>query len=413
MGAVVQGLGRLLAYFYSLVPNYGVGIVLLTVVVRIMMIPLAVKQAHLMQSNRGNQEKIRKLQPEVKRLKEKYKDDRTRLYEEQKKLYDEHGVNMLGGLSGCLPLLLQTPIFMAMYQVLSGCNKLFGTGRKCVPGFNVPPTSPLRAAIVEGRTTFLGMNLNLRPSVVLQQGGMGRALPYYLLIAVMGITMWYQSRQMVKAQPAADPQMAQTQKLMQFMPLLLVFASLNFPAGLTVYWSATNLWTIGQQYVLLKKFGDATAQDEGPGGQRAAGGVGRGGRRESPSNGGGKGPGTGKGKQAASREGVAPARPAPAGKAKKRPGKSVATGPEKPKRSGAVGRTGERRPAARSARDVQGRGKGGVAGRQDGDRVEGGAGGSADGTGGGATAGGTGRSAPGTARPKGSGARKKSRGGRR
>jgi YidC/Oxa1 family membrane protein insertase len=252
---VVHGMGRLLAYFYDLIPIYGVGIILLTILVRLAMIPLAVKQAHIMEKNRGNAEKMRKLLPEVKKIKEKYRDDKARQYEEQKKLYDQHEVNMLGGLSGCLPMLVQMPVFLAMYQVLSGCNKIFGAGRTCTLGFHLPNGSALKAAILEGRASFLGMNLNLRPSEVLQDGGLLPALPYYLLIAVMGYTMWYQTRQMMKAQPVVDPQMAQTQKIMQFMPLLLVFASLNFPAGLTVYWSATNIWSIAQQYVLMRKVG--------------------------------------------------------------------------------------------------------------------------------------------------------------
>lgn len=252
---VVHGMGRLLAYFYELIPNYGIGIIFLTILVRVAMIPLAVKQAHIMEKNRGNAEKMRKLLPEVKKIKEKYRDDKARQYEEQKKLYDHHGVNMLGGLSGCLPMLVQMPIFLAMYQVLSGCNKLFGGGRTCTLGFHLPDGSGLKEAIIDGRASFLGMNLNLHPSEALQDGGLISALPYYLLIAVMGYTMWYQTRQMMKAQPVVDPQMAQTQKIMQFMPLILVFASLNFPAGLTVYWSATNIWSIAQQFVLMRKFG--------------------------------------------------------------------------------------------------------------------------------------------------------------
>lgn len=262
--SVVSGMGRLLAYFYDIIPSYGVGIILLTVLVRVMMIPLAVKQAHIMEANRGNAERMRKLAPEIKKLKEKYRDDRARQYEEQKKLYDQHGVNMLGGLNGCLPMLLQMPVFYAMYSVLSGCNKVFGRGRVCTVGFHLPDGSALKTAILSGRGTFLGMNLNFRPSIVLQTQGFGRALPYYALISIMGYTMWFQSRQMMKAQPVVDPQMAQTQKVMQFLPLMLVFASLNFPAGLTVYWSATNIWAIGQQFLLMRWIGPASKGKAAP-----------------------------------------------------------------------------------------------------------------------------------------------------
>jgi YidC/Oxa1 family membrane protein insertase len=252
--SLVHGMGQLLAYFYSLIPNYGIAIIMLTILVRALMIPLAIKQAHSMRANRGNQEKIRKLAPEVKKIKEKYKDDRQRQYEEQKKLYAEHDVNMLGGLGGCLPLLLQMPIFMAMYMLLQGCDQLIGS-RNCVPGMHIPHDSPLYTAIVERTASFLGANLEFRPAEVYAASGVLGAWPYLVLVVVMGVTTWSQSQLMIKMQPAPDPQFAQTQKIMRWMPLMLVVFSWNFPAGLILYWAATNTWTIGQQYVLLKKFG--------------------------------------------------------------------------------------------------------------------------------------------------------------
>ncbi|HEX2053244.1 MAG TPA: membrane protein insertase YidC [Actinomycetota bacterium] len=262
MSALLHGMGQLLAYFYSLIPNYGVAIIMLTVLVRTAMIPLAIKQAHSMQANRGNAEKIRKLQPEVKKLKEKYKDDRQRQYEEQKRLYEENGVNMLGQLGGCLPVLLQMPIFLAMYAVLQGCSAIFA-GRNCEPGYHIPKESPLYSAIVDRTARFLGANLERSPADVFGQAGVAQALPYLLLIGVMGLTMWYQTQMMMKMQPALDPQMAATQKVMKFMPLMIVVFSWNFPAGLIVYWSASNAWTIGQQFVLMKKYGGPLPETDG------------------------------------------------------------------------------------------------------------------------------------------------------
>ena len=269
--SLLHGMGQLLAYFYSLIPNYGVAIIMLTMLVRTAMIPLAIKQAHSMQANRGNAEKMRKLQPEVKRLKEKYKDDRQRQYEEQKKLYEEHGVNMLGGLGGCLPMLLQMPIFFAMYSVLQGCNQIIGA-RDCVPGYHIPKDSPLYTSIVEQTDMFLGTNLEFSPGRVFSESGTVAVLPYVILIAVMAGTMWWQTSMMMKAQPAPDPQFAATQKIMKFMPLMLVVFSWNFPAGLILYWSASNTWTIGQQFILMKKYGPLAPEPEkaGRSGGRAA-----------------------------------------------------------------------------------------------------------------------------------------------
>lgn len=339
---IVQGMGRVLAYFYSVIPDYGVAIILLTVIVRVLMIPLAIKQAHSMQANRGNQEKMRQLAPEVKKIKEKYKNDRARQYEEQKKLYDKHDVNMLGSLSGCVPMLLQAPIFMAMYAVLQGCNKLIGTGRVCELGNNIPTGSALHAAIVEGRDIFLGINLNLTPAQVWSEQAFLSFLPYALLVLVMGATMWFQTKQMMRMQPApADPQMAQTQKIMQFMPLMIVFFSINFPAGLTVYWTSSNVWTIGQQFVLLKRFGGgAPAEPAGKGKppvkRGGSGGGGAAGRGDA------KAPGKVAGKPAGKDQGAGGAAgkggPAPKGRpTPKRPPKGSSGQPSKKPRRAASG----------------------------------------------------------------------------
>lgn len=346
-----------MAYFYSIIPSYGVAIITLTVIVRVLMIPLAIKQAHSMQANRGNQEKMRKLAPEVKKIKEKYKNDRARQYEEQKKLYDKHDVNMLGGLSGCVPMLLQAPIFMAMYAVLQGCDKLLGG--TCELGNNIPSGSALHAAILEGRDTFLGINLNFSPAQVWSDQAFLNVLPYALLVVVMGVTMWFQTKQMMKMQPAAaDPQMAQTQKIMQFMPLMVVFFSINFPAGLTVYWTASNVWTIGQQYVLLKKVGGPGPPPEE---QKTKPGSGK---RADAKRGGGKDAGKGAAKQApgsSKKEATPKARdekgaPAPKGKpTPKRPPKGAPSPANKRTRRAASG--------ARAGTKAKGSSAGGSAGK--------------------------------------------------
>lgn len=330
--ALLHGMGQLLAYFYSVVPNYGVAIIMLTILVRTAMIPLAMKQAHLMQANRGNAELIRSLQPEVKKIREKYKDDRQRQYEEQKKLYDEAGVNMLGQLNGCLPVLLQMPIFFAMYAVLRGCSSIFG-GNSCTPGFHIPKESPLYSAIVDRTASFLGANLETAPAEAFGQSAVS-ALPYLVLLGVMAVTMWYQTRMMMKLQPAVDPQMAATQKIMRYFPLMFVFFSWNFPAGLILYWSATNTWTIGQQWVLMRKYGEPPAAEDK--------------RKTKPGAAAG-----GKGGAAAKAPVTKPSGKAPA---KANPSSSNASG-KKPASGGqkrpAAGSSSARKPAARQARPAK------------------------------------------------------------
>lgn len=261
MDPIIKGVGQLLAYLFDLVPNYGVAIILLTITVRLAMVPLAVKQAHMMQKARPHQEKLRKLQPELKKIREKHRDDRQKQYEETQKLMKEHEVNQFAGLGGCLPMLVQLPIFYAMYKVLGSCTAKIGRGKICPPEqtgiLYLPVGSALRTAIAGGSAaaTFLGMNLGLHPSAAYSTLGLAGAWPYYLLVGLMGLTMWYQQKQTMRLQPPTDPQQAAMMKPLQYFWILFVWFSLNFPVGLTLYWVTSNAWTIGQQYILLKRYG--------------------------------------------------------------------------------------------------------------------------------------------------------------
>jgi len=176
-------MGKGLSFFYDLIPSYGLAIILLTVAVRLVMLPLTIKQTRSMQE-------MQKLQPEVKRLQAKYKGgDRQKMNEEMMKLYKEHKVNPLGG---CLPLLLQLPIFLALYRVFAGCGAhLLPKGKACPTAMvgtkYLPGGSALTKAINAGKAGFLGMNLGLAPMAALRAAGsfpgsIVHVLPYFLLI---------------------------------------------------------------------------------------------------------------------------------------------------------------------------------------------------------------------------------------
>lgn len=233
-------LGSALAFFYNIIPSYGVAIILVTAMVRLVMLPLTIKQTRSMQA-------MQKLQPEIKKLQSKHKGDRQKLNEEMMGLYKEHQVNPLGG---CLPLLLQLPIFIALYRVFIGCGKVIEGG--CAPGYvgvqHLPAGSALATAIVAGRADFLGMDLGRTPTEAWRVGIVA-VIPYAVLVLLMALTTWYQQKQISSAQ--TGPQMAQMQMMGRIMPVMLAFFSLNLPAGVSVYWVASNLWTIGQQYALI------------------------------------------------------------------------------------------------------------------------------------------------------------------
>lgn len=248
--AITEGLGSILSFFYDVIPNYGVAIILLTITVRIALLPLAIKQIR-------SQHEMQRLQPLLKALEQKYKGNRQRLNEEKMKLMKEHQVNPLGG---CLPLLLQIPIFIALYQVLTA-----GGGTRYLP-----EGSALERAIETQNASFLGMNLTCNPNsagrgILEVRGetldcgsGIAAAIPFFVMVGLMVFTTYYQQRQM---QAASGQQQAQMQMILRIMPLFLGFISLSIPAGVLVYWVTTNAWQIGQQHVMLRA--KARAEVEG------------------------------------------------------------------------------------------------------------------------------------------------------
>lgn len=285
--ALLEILGRILAFFYDLVPNYGVAIILLTLVVRVALLPLAIQQVRSMRE-------MQELQPKIRALQQKFKGNRQKLNEELMKLYREHGVNPLGG---CLPLVLQLPVFIALYSVLIGDPNKAGAGMIRAIA-HLPRDSALADAIQGGTAGFLGMNLGCSPTqagrgeVPLPGGGevfcggsFLAAIPFYLLVALMVFSTWYQQRQMQSA--TTGQQAPQMQLMLRIMPVFLGFISLQIPAGVLVYWVTTNAWQIGQQYVMLRSRSQPGVEGRPapkPSGGRPKGSGGRnaGGRKKRP-----------------------------------------------------------------------------------------------------------------------------------
>src|ERR671910_2680633 len=225
-----NALGAVLAFFYAIVPNEGVAIILLTVTVMLLLFPLTAKSSRSMLA-------MQRLQPEIKKLQAKYKGDRQKLNEEMMKLYQEHKVNPLGG---CLPLLVQMPVFFALFHVL---RHTLGT---------VPEGSSLYQAILAAEPdglTFLGMDLSLQPTD--NHGDLISALPYYILVGLVFLTGFMQSRQSQRnAPPGQNPQM---QMITKVLPIAFGAFSLFFPAGLVLYFLVSNLWRLGQQELIMRK----------------------------------------------------------------------------------------------------------------------------------------------------------------
>lgn len=261
-----KAIGFLLAAFYSVVPNprYGLGIaiILLTCTVMLVLFPLTAKQARSMIA-------MQRVQPEIKKIQQKFKDDRQKQNEEIMRFYQENKINPL---AGCLPLLVQMPIYISLFRVLRN------------PKGNVPTSGPLGKLFSDicgsGVDTsaackhpvglhFLGMDLSVAAAKAREvTSGFGGTLPYFVLVGLVFLTGWYQTRQTMSRQANAAPN-AQMQIIGKVMPVMFGVFSLQFASGLVLYFVTSNTWRIGQQHFVLNKYyaaaqaigGDATAGD--------------------------------------------------------------------------------------------------------------------------------------------------------
>jgi YidC/Oxa1 family membrane protein insertase len=227
-----EAFGAVLAFFYALIPNLGVAIILLTITVMLLLFPLTAKSARSMLA-------MQRLQPEMKKLQAKHKGDRQKLNEEMMKLYQEHKVNPLGG---CLPLLVQMPVFFALFHVLRHI------------GSTTPKGSALNTAFLAAEEAghgleFLGMDLSLQATD--NHGDLVSALPYYILVGLVFLTGFLQSRQSQRNAPPG--QNAQMQMITRVLPIAFGAFSLFFPAGLVLYFLVSNLWRLGQQELIMRK----------------------------------------------------------------------------------------------------------------------------------------------------------------
>jgi YidC/Oxa1 family membrane protein insertase len=255
--------GGILAAIYSVVKSYGLAIILLTILTRLVLLPLSIKQTRSMRE-------MQRIQPEVKKLQAKYKGDKQKMNQEMMALYKEHGVNPFGG---CLPLLMQFPVLIALFNVLR--KPLSYMGETALARDLVSHTLSVHQ--------FLGIRLDCTAQLTLKGGappliegtqatpscgsGVVDALPYLLLVLLMGVSTWYQQRQMQSATQRPDGQQAQQMQMVaKIMPAFLMFFAFTFQSGLVLYWLTTNVWTIGQQRIMLAKNPPAGGADPDPAG---------------------------------------------------------------------------------------------------------------------------------------------------
>ena len=239
--------GGALAWFYAVIPSFGLAIILLTVAVSILRMPLVAKQVK-------SQQEMQRIQPELKRIQAKYKNEPQKRNEELMKLYKEHNVNPL---AGCLPLFLQMPLFIVLYRMILGLGK--------PEPKHIPRSSDLFHALQSagGKMRSFGMDLAESAANV---GGFFKLLPYLLLIGLVIATGVFQQRQMTRRLPkeAQNSQMALMGKI---FPAFFGLISWSIPAGVVLYFFVSNMWQIGQQAVLFRRQEAQKAAGDGKAGK--------------------------------------------------------------------------------------------------------------------------------------------------
>jgi len=283
--------------------SWGLAIVGLTVLIRALLVPLTFRQLKSMQE-------MQRMAPEINALKEKYKEDKQRQQQEIMKFYRENKINPL---ASCLPLLLQLPVFISLFYMLRTDLKLDICGKQLKQHFHVFPYGPLPHIpakeladtgcnqVAPGSAKFLFI-----PDITFKATGVA-------LVILILLYVGSQIASTLVATATADPNQ---RRLMLLLPVVFVVILYRYPAGLLVYWITTNLWTIGQQYVIRQRMGPPPAR-AAPAKESANG---KPGRTLKPALAGAGVSGAGGGASGSS-SGPAPAPPRPPRKKKKRSGR--------------------------------------------------------------------------------------------
>lgn len=262
-------IASVLAWFYSLVPSYGFAVGMLTITVMVVVTPLTLKSTRSMLQ-------MQRLQPELKAIQTEYKDDRQKMNEHLMAFYQENGINPLGG---CLPILVQLPVFLVLFRVVQGITQrvtAFGdqagwsVGR--IGGGGLSEVSPLASserpfdpqnlpedsemyidlvgegmAFADRPTEMLSLGLDLSRSAQSVLGdGIIDALPYLGLIVVVLISSLYQQRQ-IRGRNTGAQVNPQQEMIMKILPFMLPVFSFTMPTALVIYFVISNLYRIGQQ----------------------------------------------------------------------------------------------------------------------------------------------------------------------
>jgi YidC/Oxa1 family membrane protein insertase len=263
VATVLRGIHAVLSQFLipGSGPAWGLSIVLLTVCVRLVLFPLFVKQIK-------SQRHMQQLAPKIKELQTRHKGDRETLNTELMKLYKDNNANPI---SGCLPLILQLPVFFALFSVIRefkpGATAKYGlTATQLAEGGKAKVFgAPLSASFKSGADLLAKLDGNATTVKIVAT----------IMIVTMGATtFWTQRQMMARAGTVTDPQQQQIQKVMLYvLPFSFAIFGFGFPIGVLLYWLTTNLWSMGQQHYVIKRMPPVAAGGAAPG--KGGGGSGK------------------------------------------------------------------------------------------------------------------------------------------
>ncbi len=253
---LLDAVGDVLAFFYSIIPNYPIDVALLTIVIMALLTPLTVKSTK-------NMAAMQALGPEMKKLQQKYKgaENRAQLNEEMMKLYKEHKVNPA---SGCLPMLLQMPAFFILYSVIRGITNTKTIPAHTVDGLHVaaqvvaepryiPHDSAMYHNIIEHHGQLISFGMDFSEKLLSHHSSIFIAIPYLLLVVASVGLQYLQMSRLNARNPGASQANPQAAMLQKYMPLIFGFIYINVAAILNVYFIVSSAIRILTQEILFRR----------------------------------------------------------------------------------------------------------------------------------------------------------------
>ncbi len=228
-----------IAFFYAIIPNYAIAISLLTIAVMVVTAPLTIKGTVSMMA-------MQKFAPEMKKIQQKYKGDKVKQNEELMALYKQHNISPMGG---CLPLLLQLPVFFILYGVIDG---LINTVRNKHHQIIAEPryighSTSLYHHLMVTPGKIMSFGINLASKALSHQSSIVASIPFWLLVVAAIAAQYYQMRQMNRWNPDAAKANPQAQMMQKYMPIIMAVIYINIPAGVNIYFIVSSLCRIGLQ----------------------------------------------------------------------------------------------------------------------------------------------------------------------